>query len=94
MEAHRGPRVSIIPRANVTLVGPRGSVRGRVERSSLIHPGKATGYVPLILVRSIRTCEWRISRELFMPSPDIGMPFVRHGLRDVTETVLITEREL
>jgi hypothetical protein len=53
MEAHRGPRVSIIPRANVTLVGPRGSVRGRVERSSLIHPGKATGYVPLILVRSI-----------------------------------------
>jgi hypothetical protein len=29
-----------------------------------------------------------------MPSPDIGIPLVRHGLRDVTETVLITEREL
>jgi hypothetical protein len=53
--------------------------------------GKATDYVQLMLVRSIRMCEWRISRELFKPSPDIG---VRHGLRDVTETVLMAEREL
>lgn len=74
LEAHRGPR-SIIPREKVTLAKPRGFCARQGRMITTASPGKSKWLCTIDTGTTHRTYEWRNSRKLFMPSPDIGMPF-------------------